>query len=209
MHFSLRPVLTAALILAGCAGDDRGVAPGEPAGPATGAAEADARPTWPDAPGPAAPATTTARHAAGPFEGTAGPTERRAGVTGVVTQAAVRAARQSGYDRVVFEFTGGVPGYHIEYVDGPIRHCASGSVVDVEGVAHLRIRMSPARAHDDGGNPTIEKRALALRLPVMKALRLTCDFEAQLEWVVGLAARNGYRVLELREPDRLVVDVLH
>jgi hypothetical protein len=44
---------------------------------------------------------------------------------------------------------------------------------------------------------------------VLKELKLICDFEGQVEWLLGLAARNGYRVLELTEPPRLVVDVRH
>jgi hypothetical protein len=48
-----------------------------------------------------------------------------------------------------------------------------------------------------------------MALPVLKELTIICDFEAQVEWVVGLAARTPYRIAELSEPPRLVLDVRH
>ncbi|HEX7120072.1 MAG TPA: hypothetical protein VF212_14860 [Longimicrobiales bacterium] len=210
MSIPSKAALVAALIAASCGGDrelrtvpDDTADAARAASDTAGAAAASAAPGLSPRPADSAPRST------GPFEGTAAATARRPGVTGVVTQSAVRAARQAGYDRVVFEFADGLPGYHIEYVDGPIRHCASGAVVPIAGTARLRVAMTPARAHDDGGQPTVTNRAFAPRLPVVEDVRLTCDFEARLEWILGVAAPNGYRVLELREPDRLVVDVLH
>src|SRR5690606_28210197 len=144
------------------------------------------------------------------FEGTTAPTMRRATITGLSTQTAVRAGRQQGFDRVVFEFgSGGLPGYTIEYVGRPIRQCGSGNAVSVAGSAWLRVGMTPARAHDDDGQATVAERALSPGLPAVRALRLTCDFEAVLEWVIGVDERKPYRVLELRNPDRLVADILH
>jgi len=43
----------------------------------------------------------------------------------------------------------------------------------------------------------------------VKELISTCDFEAEVEWVAGVASPNRYRVLELRNPTRLVVDIKH
>ncbi len=44
---------------------------------------------------------------------------------------------------------------------------------------------------------------------MLQELELTCDFEAEVTWVFGNAKPNKYRVMELREPTRLVVDVQH
>ena len=166
--------------------------------------------TTPGADTPAADTAATTGGAGQPFEGTTAPTMRRATITGLSTQTAVRAGRQQGFDRVVFEFgSGGLPGYTIEYVGRPIRQCGSGNAVSVAGSAWLRVGMTPARAHDDDGQATVAERALSPGLPAVRALRLTCDFEAVLEWVIGVDERKPYRVLELRNPDRLVVDILH
>lgn len=126
----------------------------------------------------------------------------------VATLVAVRAARQAGFDRVVFEFTGAsVPGFHVEYVDRPVRACGSGEVVPLAGDGWLAVRLVPARAHDEEGRPTAGPRALAPRLPIVIEIARTCDFEAVVEYVLGVASPNRYRVFELADPPRLVVDV--
>ncbi|MBA2378972.1 MAG: hypothetical protein H0V76_05295, partial [Blastocatellia bacterium] len=43
----------------------------------------------------------------------------------------------------------------------------------------------------------------------VKDLKITCDFEAEVTWVAGVASPNRYRVLELKAPTRLVVDIKH
>jgi hypothetical protein len=122
---------------------------------------------------------------------------------------AVRVGRNPDFDRVVFEFgTGAAPGYHVEYVDRPVRQCGSGHAVDVEGDAWLEIRLTPARAHDSAGNPTVmHQSSLHPEMPVVREIRLTCDFEGHVTWVLGLAHPNRYRVITLRNPSRIVVDV--
>ena len=123
---------------------------------------------------------------------------------------AATAATEPGFDRLTFEFSGErVPGYRIAYSPPPIRHCGSGDSVPLTGAGFLVVRFEPAQAHDDQGRPTITDRAWAPTLPTVRELKLVCDFEGQVEWAVGLAARRRYRVLEAAAPTRLFVDVLH
>lgn len=139
---------------------------------------------------------------------TAGVTEVKRG-TGA-TLRAVRAARNEGWDRVVFEFDGAaVPGYRVEYVDRPVRQCGSGEETPVAGQAWLEVRVTPARAHTEAGQATLAQREMRLALPVLKEMEQTCDFEADVTWVLGVASPNRYRVSELAGPARLVVDVQH
>jgi hypothetical protein len=126
-----------------------------------------------------------------------------------VTLRSVREGRNEGFDRVVFEFAGTqVPGYHLEYVDKPVRHCASGDEVPVAGQGFLQVRLTPAQAHE-GGTVTVAERERKPALPVIQELKLTCDFEGEVTWVLGNASPRKFRVMELREPTRLVVDVQH
>lgn len=143
-----------------------------------------------------------------PFEGTVGVTEQRRPGVEMTTLRAVSTGEQAGFDRVVFTFDGtALPGYRVEYVGRPIRQCGSGNAVDVPGQGWLRVRFEPSRAHDDAGNATITDRNRAPGLSNLVALRLTCDFEGQVEWVLGLNSPEPYRVLELSNPARIVVDV--
>jgi hypothetical protein len=123
------------------------------------------------------------------------------------TMLAVRAATHPGFDRVVFEFRGAVPSYHLEYIDRPVRDCGAGEPRPIAGDAWLEVRLSPAYAHEEDGRPTVPERELRPRLPNVLEIERTCDFEAVVTWVLGVASPNRYRVLELSDPPRLVVDV--
>lgn len=158
----------------------------------------------------AAPAAVSAERpeGGGRFEGTAGIVEKKStGEPRVL--GAVRAAQHTAYDRVVFEFVGAIPGYHLEYVDRPVRDCGAGDTKTVEGDGWLEVRLTPAHAHTEAGEPTVSRRELFPRLPIVRELERTCDFEAVVTWVIGTASPNRFRVLELSDPPRLVVDILH
>jgi hypothetical protein len=159
------------------------------------------------APPPSAPQQTpTAR----PGEWTAGTViVRREGAT-PATLRAVRTGQNEGFDRVVFEFAeAALPGYHVQYIDRPVRKCGSGHETQLAGQGWLEVRITPANAHTEAGQPTVAERERRLSLPVLKELELTCDFEADVTWVLGVASPNRYRVQELSNPARLVVDVRH
>ena len=115
-----------------------------------------------------------------------------------------------GFDRIVFSFAGdSAAGYHVAYTDKPVRRCGSGQPVTVAGSAHLVVRLEPAQAHEGHGDLTPAPRTLAVQLPVVKDLKLVCDFEGQLEWVLGLAGKRPFRVTELSGPPRIAIDVAH
>lgn len=140
---------------------------------------------------------------------TAGKVESRRPVQEATILRAVRTGRHRGFDRVVFEFRAKVPGYEVEYVDKPVRDCGSGDVVPVRGHGWLMVRMIPAHAHTEDGRATVKFRRKPLRLAVLRELVSTCDFEAHVEWVLGVSSPNRFRVFELSNPSRLVVDIRH
>jgi hypothetical protein len=196
-------LLLAALLAAGCGAGDGG-------GAARAAADRERAPAPPGEPlvPPGGAAVDTPD--VSPVEWTAGVVRREIEVSGVATLEELRTARNQGFDRVVFQFAEDeIPGYHLEYVDRPVRQCGSGEPVPIEGDGWLQVRFTPARAHDDRGRATVEERDLRPDLPVVKQVRAVCDFEAHLEWVLGVASPNRFRVMELHDPARLVVDVRH
>jgi hypothetical protein len=141
---------------------------------------------------------------------TAGRTQRRRRPGGVVTLREVRTAPNAGFDRFVVALgADAIPGYRIEYVDRPVHQCGSGEATKIAGDGWLSITLHDARAHDDQGRATIQRRERALSLPVLREYEFTCDFEAEVQIVLGVASPNRYRVLELANPSRLVIDVQH
>jgi len=168
----------------------------------------------PDAPAPAAepaPAPTGSVATEDPKnrEWTAATVKLERASLKPVTLRSVREGKNEGFDRVVFEFSGTqVPGYQVEYVDKPVYHCASGNEIPLAGQGFLQVRLMPAQAHE-GGQVTVAGRERKPALPVIQELKLTCDFEGEVTWVLGNTGPRKFRLMELREPTRLVVDVQH
>lgn len=155
------------------------------------------------------PPADVERNTAYTSEWTAGIIDRPRSDAHAATLVAVRTGRHDGFDRVTFEFDQRIPGYHIEYIDQPVRKCGSGDVTPMAGDGWLEVRMSPANAHTESGQPTVAERERMPKLPVLSELKLTCDFEAVVTWVFGLKSPNRFQVRELSSPPRLVVDIRH
>lgn len=199
--YELFPFIGLALFAAGC-GDDGAVGrDGSGEGPGTARGEsAAARAT-----SGILSAQDTAQ-----FPGTTAATHRpSAGQPPAILRAA-HSADHPGYARIVFEFEGpGVPGYHVEYFDTAVRRCGSGDLVELPGAGRLVVRLEPARAHDEGGNPTVIDRDRAPALPAVRRMVMICDFEGQVTWALGIDRVAPYRVLEVAQPSRLILDIRH
>jgi hypothetical protein len=143
------------------------------------------------------------------FTGTASVTDKKSKTVRAAMLVGVRSAQHPDFDRIVFEFRGDLPSYHVEYIDKPIRHCGSGNPVSLAGDAWLQIRFSPANAHTESGELSIPTQKLKPNHAIVIELVSTCDFEAEVEWVVGVTRPNKYRVTELKNPTRLAIDVRH
>jgi hypothetical protein len=144
------------------------------------------------------------------FEGVAGVTEVKRLEMEPVVLKEIRTGSHPQFDRVVFEFQGDkVPGYRVEFVKQPLVTCGAGDAVQVNGSSFLSVRLLPAQAHTNDGKATIKQREFAPDMQVIKQLKSLCDFEADVQWVLGLSSPNNYRVLELLNPSRLVIDVRH
>ncbi|HEU4425907.1 MAG TPA: AMIN domain-containing protein [Pilimelia sp.] len=128
---------------------------------------------------------------------------------GSPTLVGVRTGRHDAYDRTVFDFAGGTPNYRVEY--GTLYRGGTGEPIPLEGPADLVVTFNPAYAHDiDTGQPTYDiSRVLNPGLPTLRQIKFGEDFEAYVTAGLGLADRVGFRVFQLHNPDRVVVDVAH
>lgn len=117
----------------------------------------------------------------------------------------VRAATHPGFDRVVFEFSGPLPDYNVQYVD-ELTQDGSGRTMRIAGQATLQLGFVNAAAHNGKGKPTVRKRT-AYALPnVMTTVRAS-DFEGVVTYGIGLAERTPVKVFTLSAPSRVVVDI--
>lgn len=127
---------------------------------------------------------------------------------------AVRSAAHPGYDRVVFEFEGGLPGFGVSYVDRPVFEDGSGRTVEVDGPAVLEVRMERAASARVSGDRVIRTYRGPSRLrppntPAVVEVVEAGDFEAVLRWVVGSRRLVPFTVTTLPGPSRVVVDLEH
>jgi hypothetical protein len=202
---------SAALVVAGCGGgyDD----PTPTAG--TTSTTATQQATSPTATSPAATASETA-----PVDGTVAP--QNPGAKDPVTtksnpdpltgQALLKDVRMGvhpengGWERIVFEFEGGLPPADVRYVTSESQ-CGSGQPMALAGSAVLRVRFSTAAAHNDAGQVTFGKQTVPGPGNTIVEAKQSCDFEAVLAWAMGLKAQQNFKVTTLQNPPRLVIDV--
>jgi hypothetical protein len=131
---------------------------------------------------------------------TAGFDTSRVSVAAVTHGVAVHdGATLEGDHRLVLSFRGdSIPALDVAYATGPVVQCGSGEPVAVVGDAVLRIRMSPVDAHEFDGEQaivTVPDRHRMLDGPLVRQMTMTCDFEAQVEWAIGVARRVPFRVV--------------
>ena len=132
-----------------------------------------------------------------------------ASATSTPTLTNIRTGRNAGYDRVVLDLNGNRPEFFVNEVD-QLTNCASGLPVSVPGNGFLEVRLQPAAAHDDAGNPTYTgpRNFPTPGLANVRGVALTCDFEANLTVGLGYANANSWhRVFLLDNPTRVVIDI--
>ena len=114
-----------------------------------------------------------------------------------------------GFVRVVFDLTGeGQPFYVIGYADPPFLQ-VSGDEVPVDGNAFIHVVISPALTHDiDTFEPvyTGDEELIPGFDPIVE-IQYLGDFEATMEWVIGLTAERPFTVAILQDPLRVVIDI--
>jgi hypothetical protein len=115
---------------------------------------------------------------------------------------AVRTMHRGGFDRVVFEFRGGLPRDRRVAYSRRLRHQGSGLPIDIPGQALLAVRFFPARHHHVG-----QGGGRAVRLPAVMTWLTEGDFEAVLVYGIGLAKRTPFHVTTRHHPDRVVIDI--
>ena len=121
----------------------------------------------------------------------------------------IRAGRNKDFDRLVFDFDGPVPGVRVQHVR-ELRHEGTGDLIPLRGRAVVQVDITPATAHTEGGHPTRTGPLPDLTgFAVLRQVADAGDFESQLTWGIGVAARTALRAATLTGPTRVAVDVWH
>jgi len=121
----------------------------------------------------------------------------------VVTAVRYAAHPESGYERIVFDIPGALPGYSAKYVAQVVAD-GSGDPVPVPGSYYLLIVFNPAQAHTDNGTATISGTH-RINLPVIKSYVVAGDYEGYVSVALGLTKKAGFHIAELS--GRVYIDV--
>lgn len=162
----------------------------------------------PDAPTPTALLSIATTESPGSAEFGRDPIDEPGTATTNASLVLAQAGSPGAFDRMTFQFDGGLPSYQISYIAAPVTDCAAGQQVQLQGNAFLQIRLFPAVAHDDDGNQTVTSTDLTPGSPQLLEAKQICDFEGVVTWVLGLTAEADYRVFTVGDAI-LVVDLQH
>jgi hypothetical protein len=121
----------------------------------------------------------------------------------------VRVGTHAEYDRIVFEFSDGLPEFTIEPASPPFTRDASGLPLIVNGNAFWRIWLNGATKLSQTGGITYSGPTEFVVQSQLVHLIEGGDFEAVSTWYAGTGATACVRVLTLSAPDRLVIDLEH
>jgi hypothetical protein len=121
----------------------------------------------------------------------------------------LRIGEHQSFDRVVIDMQGKMAGYNVRFVK-QLTYDGSGLPVPLKGKRFVSVVLNPASAHDNNGNglyqgPTLQQYGL----PSLRGVAFTGDFEGYVSFGISLTHKAPFRVSELTNPTRLVIDFKH
>jgi hypothetical protein len=126
-----------------------------------------------------------------------------------VTVSDIRVGRHEGFDRVVFEVGGtGTPGWDVRYVDEASSQ-GSGDPVEVDGDAVLQVTLTGAGYPYDTGVDEFSGGPVTGDSVVVTEVVWDATFEGTSVAFVGTSGEVPFRVYELTDPTRVVLEVAH
>lgn len=115
---------------------------------------------------------------------------------------------QEAFDRVIFRFTDATPfpGYRVAFAPSDTTFvCGEDeSTLGVSGERALIVSISPARKGEGATLPVRVRRVGQARFA---DAGVVCEDDNKVVWTAGLSEGAEVRTLQLRSPNRLVVDI--
>lgn len=126
----------------------------------------------------------------------------------------VRVGKHNGFDRAVFEFQGPLPNYNIKYFATPYyaNEDECKERIRIAGHAFIQAGFYFIR-NDETQNKLSEAPNFypkgKLRMPSLRERADRGAWEGGYDFVLGIKARQPFRVTELTNPSRVVIDFKH
>lgn len=121
----------------------------------------------------------------------------------------IRVAKHKDFDRVVFEFDGGKPQYVIQYLESNIYSTDGGdSEIKIAGNVFMLISIYSIGV-DDPPCKLKKYPKKKLDFPALMQIQSAIWFEGIWDFLIGVKENTEFRVQELSNPSRLVIDFKH
>jgi hypothetical protein len=125
----------------------------------------------------------------------------------------VRATSQKTFDRVVFEFDGSIPNYNIKYLTSRIYEDLDGKHrIKIAGKVFLQLELFVI-PYDERQDEFAKRKGFSpkgrLKMPSFREIDDKGTFEGFYDFLFGMSSRKVFRVSELSNPARLVIDLRH
>lgn len=119
----------------------------------------------------------------------------------------MRVGKQKGFDRVVFEMDGTLPKWYVRYEKPPFETYGD-QYMKLRGKAFVHVSIYMVRYTDENreANEKLERRQNRIKWPVIRQVKTSSFFEGEIEYLIGVSKRTPFRVLNLSNPTRLVID---
>jgi hypothetical protein len=119
----------------------------------------------------------------------------------------IRVAKNNGFDRLVFEFKGGIPNYLIQFERGPAFENTAERKIRVRGRYFITINLQTLPyPEDDSKDADIKLPTRTGGMKLFNQMKEIEWFEGVRFFAIGLDAKRPFRVTELKNPNRLVID---
>ena len=121
------------------------------------------------------------------------------------TVVGVSVGQHEGYDRFVIEFGGGIPSYELARLQSSTVGSGGGrgGQVTLEGNTGVTITMHSVNNWASYSGPT----EFHPHYPFLRQAQQVQNYEGYQTWALGIQGATCLRILTLRSPSRLVVDV--
>ncbi len=122
----------------------------------------------------------------------------------------IRVARQKGFDRVVFEFDKGKPEYIIQYLPSNIYSSDAGDEeIKIPGKVFMQVSIYGMPQMEDLPCKLQSYPEGKLNFPAIQQIDEKVWFEGIRDFLIGVKSKKPFRVQELSNPSRLVIDFKH
>jgi hypothetical protein len=123
------------------------------------------------------------------------------------TLQSVAVSQGTNFDRVAFEFgdDAPAPGYRVVWNDLMAAGCGGEAARELPGEWALIVSIDPATAT---GGPAAAVRTQAADSTGIEIVERVCDQASRLVWAITAPDSTRVRTIEMRDPPRLLVDVM-